>query len=117
METCCLYRAHKNTTLVSHMHQMNVAQILISFLGRLIFRRVCKIAKSDYYFRHVCMSVRVEQLASHWTDCDETLYFSSPLRISVKKIHVSLKSDKNNGNFALRRFHIYDSILLNYFWN
>jgi hypothetical protein len=35
------------------------------------FRRVRKIAKSDYYL-HVRLSVRVEQLGSHWTDFDKT---------------------------------------------
>ena len=38
----------------------------------------------------------MEQFVSHWTDFHEILY----LRIfqkSVKKIQVSLKSDKNNG--------------------
>jgi hypothetical protein len=41
-----------------------------------IFRRVCKIAKSDCYIRNisvsvclsVCLSVRMEQLGSHWRD-------------------------------------------------
>jgi hypothetical protein len=32
---------------------------------------------------------------------------------SVEKIDVSLKSDKNNGYFTRRRFHIYDNISLN----
>jgi hypothetical protein len=36
------------------------------------FRRVRKIAKSDYELRHVRPSVRMEQLGSHWTDFDET---------------------------------------------
>jgi hypothetical protein len=30
-----------------------------------VFRRVRKIAKSDYLLRHVCPSVRMEQLGSH----------------------------------------------------
>jgi hypothetical protein len=55
------------------------------------------------------MSVRMEQLESHWTDFNEILYlgfFSKP----DEKIEVSLKSDKNNGHFTRSRFHIYDSI-------
>ena len=32
----------------------------------------------------------------------------------VKKIQVSLKSDKNNGYFTWRRFYIYNNISLNY---
>ena len=43
------------------------------------FWRVGKIAKSDYYLRHVCLSVcpfilmsdRTEQLGSQYTDFDE----------------------------------------------
>jgi hypothetical protein len=31
-------------------------------------RRIRKIAKNDHYFRHVCPSVYMKQLASHWTD-------------------------------------------------
>jgi len=41
---------------------MNVAQI---------FRSVRKVAKSDFELRHVCPSVRMEQLSSHWTDIHE----------------------------------------------
>jgi len=35
------------------------------------FRRVRKIAKSDYQLRHVRPSVRMEQFRSHWTDFHE----------------------------------------------
>jgi len=39
------------------------------------FRRVQKIAKSDYQLRHVCSTVRpsvcMEQLGCHWTDFPE----------------------------------------------
>jgi len=70
----------------------------------LISRRVRKIAKSDYWIRHVwpsvCLSVcppaRREQLGSHWADFYEKLY-SNIFRISVEKIQVSLKSGKNDG--------------------
>jgi len=36
-----------------------------------IFRRVRKIAKSDYYLRLICPSVRMEQIGSHWMDFHE----------------------------------------------
>jgi len=36
-----------------------------------VFRQVRKIAKSDYYLRHVCPSIRMEQLGSHSTDFHE----------------------------------------------
>jgi hypothetical protein len=54
---------------------------------KLFFRRVRKIAKSDYDLRHARLS--------HWTDFDETWYLR-PFRKSVEKIQVSLKSDNKN---------------------
>jgi len=84
---------------------------------RRIFRCVRKIAKGDYWFRHVCLSarpsVRMEQFGSHWTDCHEILYLSI-FRKSVHTIHVSLKYDRNNGYFALRPIYICNHISLNY---
>jgi len=44
----------------------------------------------------VRLSVRTEQLDSHWRGLHEILYVSIE-RKSAKKIQVSLKSDKNNG--------------------
>jgi hypothetical protein len=38
------------------------------------FRHVRKMAKSVYYLRHASLSVRMEQLGSHWTDFHESLY-------------------------------------------
>jgi hypothetical protein len=79
------------------------------------FRHVRKTAKSDSYLRNVStsvrLSVRMEQLDSHWTDFDETSYLDF-YRKSVEKIKLLLKSDKNNGYFTRRRFHIYDDISL-----
>jgi hypothetical protein len=40
------------------------------------FMRFCKIAKSDYWFRHVCPSVHMKQLGSHWTRFHEVRYVS-----------------------------------------
>jgi hypothetical protein len=68
-------------------------------------------AKSNYYLRHVCLSVclyvRVEQLGSHWTAFHEIWYLGI-FRKSVEKIQVSLKSDKNKGYFTWRPICIYD---------
>ena len=36
-----------------------------------VFRRVCRIAKSDYNLRHVRSSVLMEQQGSHWRDFHE----------------------------------------------
>jgi len=38
------------------------------------FRPVRRRAKSDYHFRHVCSSVRMEQLGSHKTDFHQIRY-------------------------------------------
>jgi len=47
----------------------------------------------------VCLSVRMEQLGSHWKDFYEICYLST-CRKSVEKNQVSLKSDKNGGYFT-----------------
>jgi hypothetical protein len=76
-----------------------------------LFRRVRKIAESDLPSSRpsVRLSVRMEQLHSHWTDFHEIQYLRL-FRKSVEKIQVSSKSDKNNGYFTRRGFHIYDNI-------
>jgi hypothetical protein len=76
-------------------------------------RSVRKIAKSDYELRHVCPSVRVEQLGSHWKDFHEIGYLGF-FRKSVEKIQVSLKSDKNNSTLHEGQYTfsiIYRSVL------
>jgi hypothetical protein len=56
----------------------------------------------------------MEQLGSHWTDFDETWYLRFCQK-SVDRIQVSLQSDKNNGYFTGRCFHIHDNISLLFF--
>jgi hypothetical protein len=53
----------------------------------------------------------MEQLGAHWKDFREMWYFKI-FRKSVEKIHVSLKSDKNNGYFIWRPMNIYENISL-----
>jgi hypothetical protein len=57
-----------------------------------IFRCVRKIAKSDCYIRHVCLSVlpsvHMKQLGSHWTDFHEIWYLST-FQKSVEEFQVS----------------------------
>ena len=101
----------------------------------IIFRHVCKIAKSDYLLCLICLclsSVHMEHLVSHWTDFHEIWYLSifrksvkniqvflnSVKKIqvflkSVKKIQVFLKTDKNNRYFTRKLMEIYDNISLN----
>ena len=62
----------------------------------IIFRRIRKITKSEYYLRPVCLSVRpsvflsvrMEQLGSHWAAFYEIGYLSI-FRKSIQKIKVS----------------------------
>jgi hypothetical protein len=69
---------------------------------RVVFRRVGKTAKSDYYLWHVCLpvclSVRMEQLGSHCTDFRGIGYFSIFPK-SVETFLVLLKRAKDNGYF------------------
>jgi hypothetical protein len=81
------------------------------------FRHVCKIADSDYQLRHVLrhsvrLSVRMEQLDSHWADFHEIWYLSI-FRKYVEKIRGSLKYGKNNRYLMKRSMYMYDHISLN----
>jgi len=70
----------------------------------LIFRRAPKIAKKKkLLLASPFLSVRMEQLGSHWTDFHEIWGFFA-------KIQVSLKSDKNSGYFTWRSINIFDHI-------
>ena len=40
----------------------------LKFENSTVYWRVRKIAKSDYKLRHVCLSVRMEQLGPYWKD-------------------------------------------------
>ena len=58
----------------------------------LLFGRVHKITKSDYYLRHVCLSVRpsvrMEQLGSHWTDFHK-----------IRHLSIFSKNSRENSSF------------------
>ena len=45
------------------------------------------------YLRHVCLSVPMEKLGSHWTDFHEFLYLTI-YRKCVDEVQVTLKSNK-----------------------
>jgi len=88
---------------------MRVAAILIIFqfsilyplttLGEFAKLRIATISFVVSVHPFVRPSVRTEQLDSQWTDFHKFL-FEDFFRKSVKKIQVSLKSDKNSGNLA-----------------
>ena len=69
-------------------------------------RRVRKIANSEYQLRHVCLSVRMEQLIPNWSDFHK-IWCVRIFRISVEKSQVSWKSVKNNGYFTWTPIYIY----------
>jgi hypothetical protein len=82
--------------------------------ARFIFllRRVRKVAKSDWYLRYVCLSVRMEELGSHWKDFHEVWYLSI-FRKSVEEIQVPSNSD-NHQYFTWRQMYIVYNISLIY---
>ena len=57
------------------------------------------------------MSVRLEQLSSHWMDFCE-IWFVSIFLKSLVRIQASLKSYNSNDHFTCLPIHIYDHILL-----
>jgi hypothetical protein len=63
----------------------------------------------------VRLSVRMEQLGSHWTDFHEIWYLRI-LRNSVEKVQVLLKSDKNERYFTWRPMCIFQSYLAHFFF-
>jgi len=80
-----------------------------------IFRRVRKTAKSGYYLRHacplVCLSARNSSAPAGriLIKCYISLFFEK----SVKKFHISLTSDKNNGYLTSIPIEVFNNISLN----
>jgi hypothetical protein len=58
-----------------------------------------------------CPFVRMEQLASHWTDTHE-IWCLRIFRKPVEKLQVPLKSDKNKRYFTWSPIYIFDHISL-----
>ena len=58
----------------------------------------------------------MQQLDSHWTDCDYIWYLSL-FQKPVDQIQILLKSDKSKEYFTWKLFHIYNNISLNSFKN
>jgi hypothetical protein len=75
----------------------------LQFLGAF-----AKLRKTTISFvMSVRLSVRMKQLGSHWVDFD-SIWSLRLFSKFIKKIQISLKSDKNNE----KTFHVYDNILL-----
>ena len=79
------------------------------FLHFIHFRRVHKIAKSDY-LSHVCLSVCIE-LRSHWMHFHE-IWYVCIFRSSVDNIQVPLNSDNSSVYFTWRPMNISDPMSL-----
>jgi len=62
------------------------------------------------------MSVRTEQLGSHWTDFHE-IWCLSIFRKPIENIKVSLQLDSHNGHFTWRQQYFIDNVSLNSSWN
>jgi len=81
-------------------------QTITGLCVELCYRRLRKIAKSDFWLRHVCLSTR-PSVRTHRTTrlpLGEFLWnlILGTFRKSVEKIQVPLKSDKNNRYFTWR---------------
>jgi hypothetical protein len=70
-----------------------------------LISRIRKTAKSHYYHRHVCLSVRIEKLGPHLSDFHK-IWYSIILQKSLTKTQISLKPDKNNGYFIWTSVYI-----------
>jgi len=71
----------------------------------LALRRVRKIAKNDYYLRRVCLSIRMEKLGSHWTDCHRIWYLGILLKY-VENSKFLLKSGKGRVLYTKTYLHL-----------
>jgi len=68
--------------------------------GSAFLRAFVKLQKAAISFvMWVCLSARLLQLGTHWTDFHEISYLDI-FRKCVEKIQFSLKSDKNKGYFT-----------------
>ena len=82
---------------------------------RTILVAFSKIAKATVSFvMFVRLSVRMEQLGSHWTDFHEIWYLRI-FRKSIDKIQVPLKSDKTKGYFTWSTIHAFLWYLTRFF--
>jgi hypothetical protein len=100
-----MYHTSWRIDLLRVYERLSVSQEQVRELPAPIFRRVRKIAKKRLLALS-CLSVRLEQLGSHWTDFHEILRFGI-FRKTVENFQFPLKSDKNNRYFTRRSIHIF----------
>jgi hypothetical protein len=93
--------------IIAVCSQIHTKHINTVWVERRIFMLVKKKKKSDFYLCHVCLSIHLQQLGSHW----KNFHKISTSRKFVEKIQFSLKCDKKSGHFTLSRpTYIYDTI-------
>jgi len=92
-------RAAKTFLTVGHSGTSDLAKQNAGFLCAFAKLRKATIRFVTSVSLYVRLSVRMEQLGSHWTDFRGARYLST-FRKSAEKIQVSLKSEKNNGYFT-----------------
>jgi hypothetical protein len=99
-----------------HKTLFRTNKILMRIYEQTVFRRVRKIAKSDYHLRHfcpsVCPSLRNRRLPM---DGFSLIWYLNIFRKSVHKIQVSLKSDKHNGYITWTPIYAYEHNLAHFF--
>jgi len=64
----------------------------------------------------ICLSVRLEQLGSHWTEFHEIWYLIVS-RKSVETVKVALKPTKNNGHLTCRPIYMFGNTWPMSLWN
>jgi hypothetical protein len=121
LASLCAATSHTRTSIVSgyvrgrdemcwKWYAVFKQQLLTPTSTRLVFRRVIKIAESDYYLHHVCLCL------SAWNNSIPTgrifleIWRFSIFRKSVEKIQIWLKSNKYNGYCTWRPVYIHGNI-------
>ena len=105
------YFLHKNkiTITITHVLTEICAVLKVGFITSTRGYLLGAFADCEKRLLASCLSVRMQQLCSHWTDFHGILYLGI-FRKCVEKILSSSKSVMNNGYFTWRPMHIYDNI-------
>ena len=110
---CC---RNKNSGISFCCQRITACLPWIAHLSFMLFLRAftklqkASIISSRLFVRpSVRPSLHMEQLGSNWTDFHDIWYLRIFWEINWE-IHISLKSDKNNGCFTWKRINIFDHI-------
>jgi hypothetical protein len=111
---CCISTSrgsYSNLHIRRHAHYVFSQALRVLGLVRTVtfLTSFAVFPKATVRFLHVPPSSRKEELGSHWTDFHEIWYLRI-FRKCIKKIQVSLTSDKNSGYFTWRLIYVCDHI-------